>query len=56
MLVVDLIKGKDGYFTYERIIPTATGKAVVCIPVFENRFILMEHIFIWSKERLTSKS
>lgn len=42
MLVVDLIKGKDGYFTYERIIPTATGKAVVCIPVFENRFILMD--------------
>ena len=42
MLVVDLIRGKDGgYYTYERLIPTAQKGAVVVVPVYQGRFILL---------------
>lgn len=40
-LVVDLIRGKNGYFSYERVIPTASGRGVVCVPVVEGKFLLM---------------
>ena len=40
-LVVDLIAGENGYFTYERVIPTALGHAVVCIPVINGRLLLV---------------
>ena len=41
MLVVDVIKGKNGYYTYERIIPAATGKGVVVIPKYNGKFLLI---------------
>ena len=40
-LVVDLIDGENGYFTYERIIPTAGERGVVCVPVINGRFLLL---------------
>lgn len=42
ILVVDLIKKHDGgYFTYERILPASEGKGVVCVPVFEDKLIMI---------------
>lgn len=42
MLVVDLISNKKGgFFTYERIIPTAEGRGVVCIPVIDDKLVLL---------------
>ena len=40
-LVVDLIRGEKGDFTYERIIPTASGRAVVCVPVVDDKLLLL---------------
>ena len=40
-LVADLIKGENGYFIYERIIPTATGRGVVCVPVTDGKLLLL---------------
>ena len=40
-LVVDLVESDDGIFAYERIIPTAEGRGVVCIPVFDGKFIVL---------------
>ena len=41
MLVVDLIKDENGTFLYERIIPTAQGKAVVCVPIIDGKLVLL---------------
>lgn len=41
MLVADLINANDKFFIYERIIPTATGRGVVCIPVFQGKLLLL---------------
>ncbi|MBQ9745657.1 MAG: NUDIX domain-containing protein [Clostridia bacterium] len=40
-LVVDLIRGENGYFAYERIIPTASGRGVVCVPKVGGKFLLL---------------
>ena len=40
-LVVDLVESDDGMFAYERIIPTAEGKGVVCIPVIDGKFVIL---------------
>lgn len=42
ILVVDLIRGPNGLFTYERVLPTAQGDPVVAIPIWEGRFVLLE--------------
>ncbi len=42
MMVVDLIKNKDGRCsTYERLVPTVQKGAVVVIPVYKNKFIIL---------------
>ena len=40
-LVVDLIDGENGLFPYERVIPTSTGRGVVCIPVLDGKFLIL---------------
>lgn len=42
MLVVDLIDGKNGPFAYERVIPVASERAVICVPVINNKLLLLE--------------
>ena len=43
LLVVDLIQNVDGgYYTYERVLHTKTGKGVVCIPEYQNKYILLK--------------
>ncbi|HZF70419.1 NUDIX hydrolase [Sulfuricurvum sp.] len=43
MLLVDLIKEYDGSMsTYERIVPTVTSGAVVVIPIFQSKFVLLK--------------
>lgn len=43
MLLVDLIKNDDGSMTtYERIIPTVALGAVVIIPIYQGKFILLK--------------
>ncbi len=41
-LVVDLIAGENGYFTYERVIPTASGRGVVCVPVVDGKLLMLQ--------------
>ena len=41
MLLNDLINDNGHYFVYERIIPSSTGRAVVCIPIYQNKFLLL---------------
>lgn len=42
MMVVDLIQNVEGkYSTYERLIPTVQKGAVVIVPVYEDKFILL---------------
>lgn len=41
MLVADLINDNGKHFVYERIIPTATGRGVVCIPIFQGKLLLL---------------
>ena len=43
ILLVDLVVDSKGrMFCYERIIPTERGKAVVIIPLYQNRFVLLK--------------
>ncbi len=42
ILILDLIEGENGYFPYERIVTTSKGKGVVCIPMFQDKFILVK--------------
>lgn len=43
MLVVDCVHSKNGkLFCYERIVPSSTGIAVVGIPVYEGKFVLLK--------------
>lgn len=41
LLVVDLVRGPCGPFAYERILPASTGAAVVLMPLWEGRFVLL---------------
>ncbi len=42
LLVVDLIRAENGsFFTYERIIPSSTGRGVVCVPMSGDKFVLI---------------
>ena len=43
MLVVDLVRTADGKLTpYERILPTVPYGAVVCVPSYENKYVLIQ--------------
>lgn len=42
LVVCDLIQGENGLFTYDRVIPASIGKGVVCIPVYNDKFVLIE--------------
>ena len=43
MMVVDLVRdGNGNCYPYERIIPKATGFAVVCVPVWKGKFVLLK--------------
>lgn len=46
LMVVDLIKGGKGYYTYERLIPASQGTAVVVLLKKENAFGEDEFIFL----------
>lgn len=41
LLVVDLVRSCGNLFPYERIIPTADGRGVVCIPVYNRKLVLL---------------
>lgn len=41
IMVVDLVYDGDNYFAYERIIPAVDTGAVVIIPVYNDKFILL---------------
>ncbi len=41
ILLVDLVQGPKGLFAYERLLPASTGAAVVALPLWEGRFILL---------------
>ena len=41
--IIDLIEGNNGkYFTYERVVPSANGRGVVCVPVYKGQYILLK--------------
>ena len=41
-LVVDLVRDASGrLFPYERVLPVSQGQAVVCAPIFDGKFILL---------------
>lgn len=42
LMVVDLVRGPEGLFAYERVLPAARGDAVVAVPVWEGKFVLLE--------------
>lgn len=42
LMVVDICLGKDGYYTYERIIPKTQGNAVVILPEYKGKVILLK--------------
>ncbi len=43
MLIVDLIKDLNGrYYAYERIIPSSSGKAVVVLTKYMDKFVLLK--------------
>ncbi len=42
ILVVDLVEGEGGLYTYERIIPASKNNAVVCVPVMDGKLMLLE--------------
>lgn len=46
LMVVDLIKGENGCYTYERLIPASKGTAVVVLLKKENAFGEDEFIFL----------
>ena len=42
LLVVDLvIDENNNYFRYERLIPTKVSRGVVCVPIYKEKFILL---------------
>ena len=42
MMVVDLIKGENGtHFCYERLLPMVEKGAIVSVPVFDGKFVLL---------------
>ena len=41
ILVVDLVESRGTRFPYERIIPAADGRGVVCIPVYCGKLVLL---------------
>lgn len=42
MMIVDLVYGRNGkYFCYERVLPAVSSGAIVSVPVYENKFILL---------------
>lgn len=42
MMLVDLIKSSDGtLYSYERIVPASLGRAVVCIPVYKGKVVML---------------
>ena len=40
--LVDLIQGEEGLYTYDRVIPTAKNRAVVCVPLYEGKLLLID--------------
>ena len=43
ILVVDLVYEEEGmYFSYERLLPAVKKGAVVCVPKYEDRYILLK--------------
>lgn len=41
--IVDLVHGSNGkMFTYERAVPAADGRGVVCVPVYKGQYILLK--------------
>lgn len=42
LLVVDLVRGPEGLFAYERILPAARGDGVVAVPVWKGKLVLLE--------------
>ena len=42
LLAVDLVRGPEGLFAYERILPAARGDGVVVVPVWEGKLVLLE--------------
>lgn len=42
IVVVDLICGLDGaHYPYQRVLQTARGEAVVCVPLYNEKFVLL---------------
>ncbi len=41
MLVVDLVQGENGPFTYERLVPVASERGVITIPVINGKLLLI---------------
>ena len=42
IMVVDLVRGPEGLFAYERVLPAAQGDAVVAVPIWDGKFVLLE--------------
>lgn len=43
IFVIDLVKNEDGsLYTYERLIPTANENAVVAVPLYDGKFVLLK--------------
>lgn len=41
LLLVDAIQTQESCFLYERVVPIAKGRGVVCIPVYRDKMILL---------------
>lgn len=42
LMVVDLVRGPEGLFAYERVLPAVHEAAVVAVPVWEGKFVLLK--------------
>lgn len=42
MLVVDLVRGAEGLFAFERVLPKSQGEAVVAVPVWNEKLVLLK--------------
>lgn len=42
LMVVDLVRGPEGLFAYERLLPAVRDAAVVAVPVWEGKFVLLK--------------
>lgn len=42
LMVVDLVRGPEGLFAYERVLPAAQGAAIVAVPMWKGNFVLLE--------------